>query len=60
MTFYDELFMKFENLVKIGPKFRVSEYYSTYDIMIFPYIDYAESYEIKKVSSLNVCKSIIA
>ena len=29
-------------------------------IMIFPYKDHAESCEIKNVSSLNVCKSIIA
>ena len=48
------------NSGKINPKFRVSKYYSTYDIMIFPYKDYAESIEIKNMSSLNVCKSIIA
>ena len=28
--------------------------------MIFPSKDYAESFEIKNISSLNVCKSIIA
>ena len=41
-------------------KIRVSKYYSTYNIMIFPYKDYAESFEIKNMSSLNVSKSIIA
>ena len=51
--------MKFET-GKIYPKFTVSEYYSTYYIMIFPFIDYAESYEIKNVSALNVCENINA
>ena len=43
--------MKFENLVRILFNLRYK---------IFPYKDYAESYEIKNVSSLNGCKSIIA
>ena len=60
MTFYDELFMSFENLVKFYPKIRVFEYYLTYIIMIFPYEEYSEPYEMKNVSSFNACKSIIA
>ena len=39
---------------KIYPKFRVSEYYLTYNIMLFSYKDNAESFEITNVSSLNV------
>ena len=48
------------NLVKFIRNSRVSKYYSSYDIMIFPYKDYAESFEIKNMSSMTVCKSIIA